>query len=63
MQSRRDSALNLTKFDEQMEYILDSALSSYELERLTGQTFGNEEFSEAIKNIVPDGHTFKAFPI
>ena len=46
-----------------MEYILDSALSSYELERLTGQTFGNEEFSEAIKNIVPEGHTFKAFPI
>jgi hypothetical protein len=28
-----------------------------------GQTFANEEFQASIKNHVPDGHTFKAFPI
>jgi hypothetical protein len=28
-----------------------------------GQTFANEEFQASIKNYVPEGHTFKAFPI
>ena len=28
-----------------------------------GQAYGNEEFSQAITNLVPEGHTFKAYPI
>ena len=28
-----------------------------------GQTFANEEFQASIKNYVPEGHSFKAFPI
>lgn len=39
------------------------ALTNYEQERLTGQTFGNEEFQNAIRKRVPENHTFKAFPI
>ncbi len=34
--------------------------------RVSGGTaglFGNEEFAAAVKHIVPEGHTFKAFPI
>lgn len=40
------------------------ALSSYEFERTHGvSSIGNEEFQQAIKGHVKDGHTFKAFPI
>lgn len=28
-----------------------------------GSTFANDEFQASIKNHVPEGHTFKAFPI
>ena len=30
---------------------------------LGGSTFANDEFQSSIKNYVPEGHTFKAFPI
>jgi len=39
------------------------ALANYELERTIGQTFGQEEFQNAIKSYIPENHTFKAFPI
>jgi centrosomal protein CEP76 len=39
------------------------ALTNYEQERVIGQTFGNEEFQNAIRKRVPENHTFKAFPI
>jgi centrosomal protein CEP76 len=38
-------------------------LSSYELERVTGLSVGNEEFQEAVRRAVPNGHAFKGFPI
>lgn len=46
-----------------MEYMLSPALYNYELERLASLTFASNEFKSSIKNYVPEGHTFKAFPI
>ena len=42
---------------------MSPALEAYEYERLTGVTFGNAEFQQAVKRAVPAGHTFKGFPI
>jgi centrosomal protein CEP76 len=52
-----------TSWDDELSYILTQALSAYELERVTGLSVGNEEFDQAIKLAIPDGHSFKAFPI
>jgi centrosomal protein CEP76 len=59
---RKEIGLN-TFWDDNLSYILGSALYSYETERITGISMGNEEFDQAIKLIVPEGHFFKAFPI
>jgi centrosomal protein CEP76 len=59
---RKDGGLN-TSWDDNLSYILSPALASYETERLTGISVGNEEFDQAIKLAIPDGHSFKAFPI
>lgn len=52
-----------SKYDKQLEYILSPALFNYELERLASMTLASAEFKSSIKNYVPEGHTFKAFPI
>lgn len=52
-----------TSWDDHLSYILSPALASYETERLTGLSVGNEEFDQAVKLAIPDGHSFKAFPI
>ncbi|KAK1895479.1 Centrosomal protein of 76 kDa [Dissostichus eleginoides] len=52
-----------TLWDDQLSYLLSSALSAYELERCSGVSCGNEEFQDAVRRAVPDGHTFKGFPI
>ncbi|KAJ7418400.1 Centrosomal protein of 76 kDa [Willisornis vidua] len=52
-----------TVWDDQLSYLLSPALAAYELERTTGVSAGNEEFQDAIRKAVPDGHTFKGFPI
>lgn len=59
---RRDLGLT-TVWDDQLSYLLTPALAAYELERVTGITAGNEEFQDSIKQAVPDGHTFKGYPI
>lgn len=51
-----------TQFDNKLSYLLSPALCNYELERVSCTTFGNEEFKQSIKNYVPEGYTFKAFP-
>lgn len=38
-------------------------MSAYELERVSGLSVGNEEFQEAVRRAVPNGHSFKGFPI
>lgn len=77
---RKQECGNLsTNWDGQLSYLLQTALSNYEFERISksiwfapfylfltyigGQTFANDEFQASIKNYVPEGHTFKAFPI
>nr|XP_061800611.1 centrosomal protein of 76 kDa-like isoform X1 [Nerophis lumbriciformis] len=56
--------LNLTTvWDDNLSYLLSSALSAYEMERCNGISCGNEEFQDAVRRAVPDGHTFKGFPI
>uniref|UniRef100_UPI00358E81E0 centrosomal protein of 76 kDa isoform X2 n=1 Tax=Myxine glutinosa TaxID=7769 RepID=UPI00358E81E0 len=52
-----------TVWDDQLCYLLSPALAAYELERATGLVPGKAEFEDAVRRIVPDGHTFKAFPI
>ncbi|XP_034029760.1 centrosomal protein of 76 kDa isoform X2 [Thalassophryne amazonica] len=59
---RKDLELS-TVWDDHLCYLLSSALSVYELERCTGISCGNEEFQDAVRRAVPDGHTFKGFPI
>ncbi|KAK3589311.1 hypothetical protein CHS0354_026966 [Potamilus streckersoni] len=62
IEQRRDLGLT-TMWDDQLSYLLTPALAAYETERVTGLTVGNEEFQDAIKQAVPDGHTFKGYPI
>ena len=50
-------------WDDALCYILSPALASYELERSVGVSAGNEEFQDAVRSYVPEGHTFKGFPI
>ncbi|XP_014112383.1 PREDICTED: centrosomal protein of 76 kDa isoform X2 [Pseudopodoces humilis] len=59
---RKDLGLS-TVWDDQLSYLLSPALAAYELERTTGVSAGNEEFQDAVRRAVPDGHTFKGFPI
>ena len=51
------------KEDQVLGSILRIALTNYEVERVTGLTFCEDEFQNAIKNHIPPKHTFKAFPI
>ncbi|XP_041454827.1 centrosomal protein of 76 kDa-like [Lytechinus variegatus] len=62
MDHRKDLGLT-SVWDEELSYLLNPALASYETERMTGLSTGNEEFQQAIRLAVPDGHTFKGFPI
>uniref|UniRef100_A0A8C7YYD1 Centrosomal protein of 76 kDa n=1 Tax=Oryzias sinensis TaxID=183150 RepID=A0A8C7YYD1_9TELE len=59
---RKDLDLG-TVWDDHLCYLLSSALSAYEMERCTGVSCGNEEFQDAVRRAVPDGQTFKGFPI
>jgi centrosomal protein CEP76 len=51
-----------TVWSDDFGYILGPALSSYESERVTGQTYGNDEFQQAIKRTVPHNCVFKGVP-
>ena len=62
VQRRRDQGLS-THWDDHLSYLLTPALSSYETERITGLSSGNEEFQQAVRRAVPVGHTFKGYPI
>ncbi|XP_065064875.1 centrosomal protein of 76 kDa-like [Rhopilema esculentum] len=52
-----------TQWDDELCYLLSPALAAYEHEHSLGVSVGNEEFQNAIRRNVPDGHTFKGFPI
>ncbi|XP_065178764.1 centrosomal protein of 76 kDa-like [Sycon ciliatum] len=50
-------------WDMNLGYMLTPALESYEHERCSGLSYGNEEFQMAIRHYVKEGITFKAFPV
>ena len=53
-----------TVWDDCLCYLLTPALASYEQERCGGGgNEGTEEFQEAVRAHVEEGHTFKGFPI
>lgn len=60
---RRNELRLATEWDDQLSYMLGPALCAYEMERLTGAAFGNDEFQDSIKRNVPEGHTFRGYPI
>ena len=44
-------------------FISDIRIGAWSRVIVTGITAGNEEFQQAIRRAVPDGHTFKGYPI
>lgn len=52
-----------TIWDDELSYLLSPALAAYEFEYSTGVSVGNDDFQNGIRRNVPDGHTFKGFPI
>lgn len=53
----------ITRFDDELACVLSTALQSYEIGKLTGAAVSSDSFQAGVKNLVPDGHTFKAFPV
>ena len=45
-----------------LAHLISPALVNYEMERISNLTYGNEEFKQSVKNNVPEGFTFKAYP-
>ena len=62
LEHRQEMGLE-TVWNGTLSYILTSALSTYEMERVTGTSVGSVEFQQAVRLTVPEGCTFKAFPI
>lgn len=51
-----------TQFDNKLSHLVSPALVNYESERVSNLTYGNDEFKASVKNYIPEGFTFKAFP-
>lgn len=66
MEHRKDHSLS-SHFDEHLSRVLTPALWSYERESVDGgglaENRGAELFSAALMNTVPEGYTFKGFPV
>ena len=52
-----------TCWNNQLSFVLSSALSAYESERLLGVAVSDDDFQQAVRNTVTSGNTFKAFPV
>eukprot|EP01028_Stygiella_incarcerata_P008657 TRINITY_DN3840_c0_g1_i1.p2 TRINITY_DN3840_c0_g1~~TRINITY_DN3840_c0_g1_i1.p2 ORF type:complete len:727 (+),score=202.06 TRINITY_DN3840_c0_g1_i1:98-2278(+) len=52
-----------TFWDDGRGYQLGQALVAYEYEKLAGVPFGNDEFQQSMKHSIPEGYTFKGFPV
>lgn len=57
------TALANYEFERICKYLISAFSQLILLLLIAGQTFANEEFQASIKNYVPEGHSFKAFPI
>ena len=58
---RLDMSLD-TAWNNELSYLLSSALAFYEFEYTMGVSAGNDDFQHAIRMHVPEGYTFKGFP-
>ena len=58
---RKGLELN-TNWDAKLSHLISPCLVNYEMERISNLTYGNDEFKASIKNYVPEGYTFKAYP-
>eukprot|EP00697_Spironema_sp_BW2_P007744 gnl/Spiro4/22113_TR10881_c0_g1_i1.p1 gnl/Spiro4/22113_TR10881_c0_g1~~gnl/Spiro4/22113_TR10881_c0_g1_i1.p1 ORF type:complete len:654 (-),score=146.58 gnl/Spiro4/22113_TR10881_c0_g1_i1:127-2022(-) len=63
VQDYRSQLQVVVVWDPKLSYILTPALAAYEMERVHGVLSGNDELQQSIKKVVPDGHTFRGFPI
>lgn len=59
---RAEQAL-ATSWDSELEYLLSPALAAYEAERVSGVVVPPTDFQQAVRRAVPEGFTFKGFPI
>ncbi|XP_076372984.1 centrosomal protein of 76 kDa-like [Tachypleus tridentatus] len=59
---RADKGLS-TYWDENLCFVLSSALSTYEIQGRSGVPAYHEDFHDAVHSLVPEGHTFKALPV
>ena len=59
----RDAKKFFTRFNDNLACVLSTALQCYEMNKLTGSSINSETFQSGIRNMIPDGHVFKAFPI
>lgn len=59
----RENEKLITRIDNDLSHLLGSALNKYELTQATGTKFDSSMFEAGIKNHIPDGNVFKAFPI
>jgi centrosomal protein CEP76 len=60
---RKSKSLEAVPFNSQLEHCLGPALAAYENERITGASFGDDDFQASIAGCVPPKHTFRAFPL
>ncbi|GMH98563.1 hypothetical protein TrVE_jg8441 [Triparma verrucosa] len=64
IKSKREAAYGLSsQWDPELAYLLQPAIAAYENERLTGYSFGSDDFQNAVKNAVPERHCFKGLPL
>merc|ERR1719383_204978 len=62
---RRNLSLT-TSWDEELSHVLHPALTAYELDRILGAgntSKLNSDFQQAIRHYIPEGHTFKGYPL
>jgi len=52
-----------SQWDSKLSHLLSPSIVNYEFERVANTTYGNEEFKQSVKNYVPEGYTFKGFPL
>ncbi|CAM9489919.1 unnamed protein product [Ectocarpus sp. 4 AP-2014] len=51
-----------TVWDDALGYLLGPAVFAYEQERVSGASFGGDDFQDAVQGAVPDRHCFKGYP-
>eukprot|EP00286_Rhodomonas_abbreviata_P010675 CAMPEP_0181342296 /NCGR_PEP_ID=MMETSP1101-20121128/30917_1 /TAXON_ID=46948 /ORGANISM="Rhodomonas abbreviata, Strain Caron Lab Isolate" /LENGTH=664 /DNA_ID=CAMNT_0023453729 /DNA_START=102 /DNA_END=2096 /DNA_ORIENTATION=+ len=62
VEHRRSDGL-ATFWDHHLGFLLSPALLSYEAERVNGTAAGVADFHQSIRNTVPNGFSFKGFPL